>query len=92
MENIVIALITGVLAVAGAYVGNMATYRKKAREQAIKEAEREAKQAIKLDAIEKKIDEHNGYAKKFEEIGKDIAVIKTEIEFLRKERNKYDKS
>lgn len=85
LESVAVALITGVLAVLGAYVGNVAVSRKKAREDAIKDAERETRQALRLDTIEKKLDEHNGYAKKFEEIGKDIAVIKTEIEFLRKE-------
>lgn len=88
MESVVIALITGVLAVIGAYVGNVAISRKKSREDAIREAEREARQAIIMDRLEKKVDEHNGYAQKFEEIGKDIAIIKTELEFLRKEHNK----
>lgn len=86
LESIAVALITGVLAVLGAYTGNVAVSHKKAREDALKDAEREAKQAIRLEMIEKKLDEHNKYAKKFNEIGKDIAVIKKEIEYLRKER------
>lgn len=85
LESVAVAAVTGVLAVLGAYVGNVAISRKRERETALKDAEREARQALRLDTIEKKLDEHNGYAKKFEEIGKDIAVIKTEIEFLRKE-------
>ena len=85
-ESVIVAIITGVLAVLGAYAGNVAVSRKKAREDAIKDAERETRQADRLDVIEKKLDEHNGYAKKFEEIGKDIAVIKKEIEYLRKEQ------
>ena len=88
IENIIVASITGFLAVLGAYMGNVAITRKKSREDAIREAEREARQSVVMERLEKKVDEHNGYAKKFEEIGKDIAVIKTEIEFLRKERNK----
>lgn len=84
MESIIVAIITGVLAVIGAYAGNVAIVRKKSREDAIHDAERESRQAVRLDRLEKKVDEHNGYAKKFEEIGKDIAVIKTEIEFIRK--------
>lgn len=88
IESIVVASITGSLAVLGAYMGNVAITRKKSREDAIREAEREARQSVIMERLEKKVDEHNGYAKKFEEIGKDIAVIKTEIEFLRKEHNK----
>ena len=88
IESVVVALITGILAVFGAYAGNVAITRKKSREDAIRDAEQEARQSEKLARLEKKVDEHNGYARKFEEIGKDIAIIKTEIEFLRKEHNK----
>jgi hypothetical protein len=88
IESVAVAIITGSLAVLGAYVGNVAITRKKTREDAIREAEREARQSVIMERLEKKVDEHNGYAKKFEEIGKDIAVIKTEIEFLRKEQNR----
>lgn len=86
MESIIVAVITGILAVLGAYVGNVAISRKKSREDAIRDAERETRQVVRLDRLEKKVDEHNGYAKKFEEIGKDIAIIKTELEFIRKNK------
>lgn len=85
MESIAVAIITGVLAVLGTYVGNVAITRKKTREDAIREARREQELSDRLDRLEKKVDEHNGYAKRFEEIGKDIAVIKTELGFIRKE-------
>lgn len=88
IESVAVAIITGSLAVLGAYVGNVTITRKKTREDAIREAEREARQSVIMERLEKKVDEHNGYAKKFEDIGKDIAVIKTEIEFLRKEQNR----
>lgn len=88
IESVAVAIITGSLAVLGAYVGNVAITRKKTREDAIREAEREARQSVIMERLEKKVDEHNGYAKKFEDIGKDIAIIKTEIEFLRKEHNR----
>ena len=80
--TIVAALITGILAVIGSYAGNVAIARKKDREDAIRDAEREARQAIRLDSIEKKLDEHNGYAEKFGEIQKDIAIVKTKMEHL----------
>ena len=87
-ESIIVAIITGVLAVLGTYVGNVAISRRKSREDAIRDAKSEQLLADRLDRLEKKVDEHNGYAKKFEDIGKDIAVIKTEIEILRKEHYK----
>lgn len=84
-ESIAVAVITGVLAVLGTWVGNVSVSRKKTREDAIRDARRDQELKDKLDRLENKVDEHNGYAKRFEEIGKDIAVIKTEIEILRKE-------
>lgn len=85
-ENIVVAIITGVLAVLGTYVGNVTISRKKTREDAIRDARRDQELTDRLDRLEQKVDEHNGYAKRFEEIGKDIAVIKTELGFIRKEQ------
>lgn len=86
VENVVVALITGLLAVLGTYVGNVTISRKKAREDAIKDVERETRQADRLSIIEKKLDTHNGYADKIGDIQKDIAVIKKDIEYLRKEQ------
>ena len=85
-ESIAVAVITGVLAVFGTWVGNLSVSRKKTREDAIREAKRNQELTDRLDRLEKKVDEHNGYAKRFEEIGKDIAVIKTEVSFIRKEQ------
>lgn len=87
-ESVIVAIITGILAVVGSYMGNVAITQKKAREDAIRDAERETRQSVRLDNIEKKLDIHNGYAEKFEEIGKDIAEIKTKVEILGKEHYK----
>lgn len=65
---------------------NVTISRKKTREEAIREAKRDQELTDRLDRLEKKVDEHNSYAKRFEEIGKDIAVVKTEISFIRKEQ------
>lgn len=86
VENVVVALITGILAVLGTYVGNVTISRKKTREDAIRDARREQNLADRLDRLEKKVDEHNGWGERFGEIRKDIAIIKTEIEYLRKEQ------
>lgn len=86
MENIATALISGVLAVFGSYLGNVAITRKKSREDAIREAKRDQNITDRLDRLEKKVDEHNGWGEKFGTIKEDIAVIKTELEYTRKER------
>ena len=81
-EELIAPIITGVLAVIGSFVGNYAIALKKSRDDAIKEAEREQSQKDQLAMIleeQKKIkirlDSHNGYAEKFAESDKNIAVI-----------------
>lgn len=87
--EIVIALITGLCAVAGNYIIS----RKTSREDAIRDAQREQKQMDRLDAIDarfktidKKLDEHNGYAEKFGQFSTAVAEIKKDIEYLKKGR------
>ncbi len=88
MENIIVALITGVCAVVGQYLIS----QKKTRDDEIKDAQREQKQLDQLEAmderfkvIEKKLDEHNGYAEKFGEISTSIVAIRKDLEYLKKE-------
>ncbi len=87
MENIIVALITGVCAVVGQYLIS----QKKTRDDEIKDAQREQKQLDQLEAmderfkvIEKKLDEHNGYAEKFGEISTSIVAIRKDLEYLKK--------
>lgn len=87
-ETVVVALITGVLAVVGSYVGNVAISHKKSQQDALKDVERETRQAVKLEAIEKKLDTHNKYAEKLNQLSQDVAVVRNEIEMLRKEIEK----
>lgn len=42
----------------------------------------------RMGRVEKKIDEHNGYADKFGDIRTDIAVIKTDLSYLKAEVSK----
>lgn len=83
-ESVLVAIIAGVLSAISAFVGNFALIRKKSHEDAIREAERETRQSMRLDSIEHKLDIHNGYAEKFGDIQKDIAVIKNDIEHFKK--------
>lgn len=100
-ESVAVALITGTLAVFGSYAGNVAVTAKKAREDAIKEAEREQAQKDQLNMIldeqaeiKKRLDMHNGYAEKFANsetammaMRKDIEYIKDDLKII-KERSK----
>lgn len=67
-EAVIAAIITGVCAIIGQWLISR---------------EREARLDERLKSVEKKLDEHNGYASKFEKIQIDIAKISTEISNLK---------
>lgn len=74
-ESVAVALITG----ASAVISNIVISRKKSRQDAVDNALREQRQTIRLERLEQKVDEHNGYAKRFGEIEKSIVRIETKI-------------
>ena len=74
------AIIVALIAAIGSVFGQWLISHRQSKDRAIAEAERETKLEMRLESVEKKLDEHNGYAKRFEEIGRDIAVIKTKLE------------
>lgn len=78
------AIIVGILAVLGSYLGNVALTTKKAKEDALKDKERETRQEDRMRSIEKKLDEHNKYAEKLGSIDKTLISMQKDIEYLRK--------
>ena len=78
------AIIVALLAVVGSYAGNVALTRKKTREDAIRDAERETRQQVKMESIERKLDEHNKFGDKISSIEKTLITIQKDIEYLRK--------
>lgn len=78
-EAVIVALVTGICGVVGQYLIS----NKKSREDDIKDAQREQRQNDRMEVIEKKLDEHNGYAQKFGQIEKDITKIQKDVEYLR---------
>lgn len=81
-EAVLIAVITGVFAV----IGQWLISRNANEKRKVDDAVRDARLDDRLAGVEKRLDEHNGYAKKFAEISTDIAVIKNDIETLYKEK------
>lgn len=97
-EEIIVPLISGSLAIVGSFVGNYAVSLKKSREDAIKDAEREQAQkdqlAMILDEqkkIKERLDSHNGYAEKFAENSKSLAVMAEKQTYLAKSVDKLQK-
>lgn len=74
--SIIVAIITGIFAVLGQYL--IAKQNKK-----ISDTERAVKDALmqqRLDIIEQKLDEHNGYAQKFAETAERLARVEQKLE------------
>ena len=78
-DAVLVALITAGAAV----LSNWLITRSSREKDSVTRAQKEQETQDRLKSIEKKIDEHNGYAKKFEEIVKAIVEIKTEIQHLK---------
>ena len=78
-EEIIIAIIAAL----GSVLGQWLISRKQSQDRAIAEAEIETRLDMRLQGVEKRLDEHNNYASKIGSIQTDIAVIKNEIKNLK---------
>lgn len=81
-----------IIGFAGVCVGAIFGYMGKSRKQATQDAKREQEQRDlfaqlfkALEDVKRRLDEHNHYAEKFGEIKLDIAGIKKDIEYIRKD-------
>lgn len=81
-DIVIVAIITGICSVIGQWLISHNANEKRKVDDAVRDAVLEDR----LKSVEKKLDEHNGYASRFGEIQTDIAVIKNDIQAL-KERN-----
>lgn len=77
-DAVLVALITGGCAV----LSNWLITRNSREKDTAERAKKDQEVQDRLKVIEQKLDEHNGYAARFEKIGIDIAEIRTKIEHL----------
>ena len=77
-DVVIVAIITGICSVGQWLISRSANEKRK-----IEEAVRDARLEDRLASVERKLDEHNGYASRFAEIGQDIAVIKNDIKHIK---------
>ena len=77
------AIIIAIIAALGSVFGQWLISRKQSQERAVAEAERETRLDMRLQGVEKRLDEHNNYASKIGGIQTDIAVIKNEIQNMK---------
>lgn len=78
-DTVLVAIITGGVTLTVNLLANWSARKKDGIERAV--GEQEIKD--KLDVLEKKVDTHNGYAKRFGEIEKAIVRIDTKLEAIK---------
>lgn len=90
VATVVASIITGIVAIVVCVLNNRAQRLKFSEEIKERDAERDKAEAVRdaklemwMKSVNQKLDQHNGYAERFSEIGEDIAGIKASIEFLK---------
>lgn len=88
------AVLVACIGLVGTVLGMFAGLSRKSRQDAVKDAEREQRQAdqhqqlIKeLAGVKRRLDEHNGYAEKFAKTTVAITALQKDVEYI-KERTK----
>lgn len=88
----IISLISAGVTALFAFLGNLVLAKKKNHDDDLKEAKRQQYQDDRDDyfdeqikIIKKKLDEHNHYAKKFEEVNIKLTGLSKDLEYLRKD-------
>lgn len=94
MDDAIAKIIVGLMGLLGTILGCLAGYIGRSKKEATAEAKREQEQSDlfkrvfeEMTEIKARLDVHNKYAEKFNDIKIDIAGIKKDIEYLRKVRN-----
>ena len=85
MNPTVATIVAALIAAFASMFGSWLIYRKESKSQIEKFAKNEQRTMDRLEAIEKKLDIHNGYAEKFGTIQVDIAEMKADIRNLRRD-------
>lgn len=88
----IISLISAGISAGFAFLGNIVIAKRKTREEEIKEAKRQQYNDDRDDYFDKaiakvnqKLEEHNHYAKKFEEVNIKLTGLVKDVEYLRKD-------
>lgn len=83
-------IIVSLIGFAGIVVGSIIGYFTSVKKNAVTEAKREQEQADsfkeifkRFDKVDKRLDEHNHYAEKFNDIAKSMVAMQKDIEFLK---------
>lgn len=83
--NLLGIVVTGIFGVLTALVTTIGVVKKANAERRTEEALREQRQELKFQEIEKKLDEHNGYAQKFGEVHDELIKQGADISWIMQE-------
>ena len=81
MSDVVLAALIGAVA---SIIVNLINNAREGKKRVVEEAKKETHLEDRLKSIEAKLDTHNGYAEKLGDIQIDIAVIKTDIQNIKR--------
>lgn len=90
IEIAIISAITAIITALLSFLGNIVLNRRKTHEEELKDAKRQQFNEDRddyfdkqIELIKNKLDEHNHYAKKFEEVNIQLVEIKKDIEYIK---------
>lgn len=81
------SVIVGALTLIGVIVSNRAQAAKVRQKDAAESARKEQELKDRLESIEHKLDEHNGYAQKFADLTGEIIEMRNDVKWLKEARN-----
>lgn len=76
-------IIAALIAAGASVIGNLIVTNNARKKEAVERAKRDQYIDDNLKVINRKLDEHNGYAAKFAETSADIRILRIEIEHLK---------
>lgn len=94
-NEVMVEVILGIISIITALIGVFAKLldiSKSLKQADLENVKREERQNTRLDALEKKVDLHNHYGKKFESCDKNIALIKKDIQYMKKDIKELHKA
>ena len=83
-------IIVALIGFSGVTIGSIIGYFTSVKKNAVLEAKREQEQADnfkeifkRFDAVDKRLDEHNHYAERFNDVAKSMVAMQKDIEYLK---------
>ena len=83
MDSSWVPVVVAIVTVLGSIAGNLIANHKTKKERLVSDALKEQELNNRLDRIEEKLDQHNGYADKFASISEEMIAQGKDIEYIK---------